>query len=235
MANQMRQSRTTNCMREWELERARLREMERIGDSDNQQDEERQVPANFRDSGSMLHLYRTHLVRSSSCDLVNRICCVVTVDSRCAAFTCKVRRPVCAFSVRETVPANQGVNAATYSRTTQAQRPCATTMTQPQILRCRCRCAFVPQGLHAATTQPQSPCTTTMTRAHTPHPQRLTGPLRDDDDAGTQPTLSSLHKGSTELPRGDNVTTEPVRDNEKVGAVPPRSDDAYRSEERRRR
>ncbi len=33
-----------NRMREWELERARLREMERVGESDNQPDEERQVP-----------------------------------------------------------------------------------------------------------------------------------------------------------------------------------------------
>ena len=33
-----------NRMREWELERARLREMERVGESDNQQEEERPVP-----------------------------------------------------------------------------------------------------------------------------------------------------------------------------------------------
>ncbi|KAN0135253.1 hypothetical protein V8E53_006818 [Lactarius tabidus] len=33
-----------NRMREWELERARLREMERVGESDNQQEEERPAP-----------------------------------------------------------------------------------------------------------------------------------------------------------------------------------------------
>src|SRR6266404_7228296 len=34
-------------------------------------------------------------------------------------------------------------------------------------------------------------------------------PLHDGDDAGTEPTLSSLRMGSTELPHGDNTATEP--------------------------
>ncbi|SRR6266702_1288050 len=45
-----------NRMREWELERARLREMERVGESDNQQEEERPVPvrkpSRLRDNAS---------------------------------------------------------------------------------------------------------------------------------------------------------------------------------------
>ena len=46
-----------NRMREWELERARLREMERVGESDNQQEEERPVPvrkpSRFRNNASL--------------------------------------------------------------------------------------------------------------------------------------------------------------------------------------
>jgi serine/threonine-protein kinase GIN4 len=45
-----------NRMREWELERARLREMERVGESDNQQEEDRPVPvrkpSRLRDNAS---------------------------------------------------------------------------------------------------------------------------------------------------------------------------------------
>src|SRR6266404_8641734 len=34
-------------------------------------------------------------------------------------------------------------------------------------------------------------------------------PLHDSDDAGTEPTSSSSHMGSTELPHGDDTATEP--------------------------
>src|SRR6267378_4882325 len=36
----------------------------------------------------------------------------------------------------------------------------------------------------------------------------------DDDDAGTQPTLLSSCKGSTELSRGDDVGPEPLHDDD---------------------
>src|SRR6266404_5095746 len=62
--------------------------------------------------------------------------------------------------------------------------------------------------------------TTPTTRAQSPTPSRgllSPGPLRDDDDAGTQPTSksSSSCKGSTEPSRGDDVDPEPLRDNNK--------------------
>src|SRR6266404_6318226 len=50
-------------------------------------------------------------------------------------------------------------------------------------------------------------------------------PLRDDDNAGTQPMLSSSCTGFTEPPRGEAAVTTPRSDNN-TGTEPPRNDNA---------
>src|SRR5882762_905110 len=90
-----------------------------------------------------------------------------------------------------------------------------------------------PPHAYRATARRRRPCTHSAPRyndhaATQPPCDGYQGPkpLRDDDDAGTQPTSSSSRKGSTEPPRGDEADTEHLRNGEKVGAVPPRGDDA---------